>query len=105
VNNEDFHEGLLEEREEEREPVRIYIVSRLFTQSVNGVRIEYKKGSIVRDPVQAKTLIDARAPLVEVKDEEDIGVCPHCGLSFSLQAQAGARELTRRARALMPGHV
>lgn len=80
-----------------------YIVSRQFRQFVNGVTVTFKTGQIIEREDQIRQLLDERAPIDPIRDESDIGTCPHCGLSFSLENQRGARELLRRAQQLIPG--
>lgn len=101
--SEDIHEGVHED--DEPVPLETYIVSRDFTHSINGASIPFRKGTIVRREDVIRELLGSSAPIVRVLDEADLGLCPHCGLSFSLSAQGGARELLNRARQLMPGYV
>lgn len=80
-----------------------YIAERTFRQMVNGSTVNYEQGTVLDDEIVIATLLAQHAPITEVKDESDLGVCPHCGKSFSIRAQAGARELLGRARQLMAG--
>ncbi len=80
-----------------------YMVSRNFTQRVNGTTIPYSAGTIIDRPDLIRELIATNSPLVPIEADDDIGTCPHCGKSFSMQAQRGAQELLARARLIMPG--
>lgn len=82
-----------------------YIADRDFRQSVNGVTVSYKKGTIFRDPAAIVALQEHRAPISRVRDPADLVVCPHCQQSFSLKVQQGAMALLERARSLMGGRV
>lgn len=88
----------------EEAQVRRYIVTRGVSLHVNGVTIRCDAGQIVDSPAMIQRLLEMRAPITPIRNEDDIGTCPHCGKSFSLAAQRGARELLARARSLIPGY-
>lgn len=81
-----------------------YIVNRDFRAVHNGVTIQYLAGQVIEDQARVEALLAASSPIALIRDDEDLGTCPHCGRSFSLSAQQGARELLRRAQQIMPGH-
>lgn len=83
-------------------PLR-YIVNKNCGLSVNGVTVPFKSGTVVDSAPMIARLLESRADISPITDETDLGTCPHCGRSFSLGAQGGARRLLERARQLMPG--
>ncbi len=86
---------------ESEEAPRRYITTRKFTQNVNGSTILFEAGAIVEREDTIRTLLAMGAPIAKIEDEDDIGTCPHCGKSFSMQAQRGARELLAKANKIM----
>lgn len=101
---EDSHVSHVEMSESEAAsgPLR-YIVNKRTSMSVNGATVPFEAGTVLDSEPMIAKLLGARADISPVKDEEDLGTCPHCGKSFSLAAQGGARKLLARARMLMPG--
>jgi hypothetical protein len=77
-----------------------YIVERRAQIVINGVTVAFEPGRIVTDEVMLARLKESNAPIREITDESDIGTCPHCGRSFSVMAQQGAREILARAAKL-----
>ena len=92
----------IEETVEETK-ARRYIVNRNSSISVNGATVPFAQGTVLDSEPMIKRLLDAGADISPIVDEEDLGTCPHCGKSFSLASQRGARSLLERARQLMPG--
>lgn len=82
-----------------------YIVTRAFSQRVNGTTIPWSVGTVVDREDLIRDLLAANYPIAEVLDETDLFTCPHCGKSSSRTVQQGARELLARAKVLMPGHA
>lgn len=82
-----------------------FIAEKDFRQSVNGVTVAYKKGTVFREQQQIDALLEHRAPIFRVPDPNDLVVCPHCQASFSMKVQRGAMELLERAKSLMGGRV
>lgn len=84
-------------------PLR-YIINKTSSLSINGATVPFPAGTLVSDESMIVRLLEARANMSPIHDEDDLGTCPHCQKSFSLVAQRGARALLARARQLMPGY-
>ena len=83
-------------------PLR-YITTKKCVVRHNGVTIQFEAGRVIEDPNIIDLMRLDNSPILPIKDEDDLGTCPHCGRSFSLTAQKGARELLSRAKLVMQG--
>lgn len=83
---------------------RRFMVNKNFTLRINGVSVPFQAGQIVDNEPVIVRLEESRVDMTLITSEDDIGTCPHCGKSFSMESQRGARSLLARARQLMPGY-
>ena len=67
--------------------------------------VTFKKGQIIEDSEKLLQMKRENAPIDPVMDEQDLLICPHCGMASSRGSQESARQLLSRAKQLMPGHV